>query len=134
MRRRSAGARAGNALAARGQLAGRDLALWLARAHIIYASQEIRVLQFAVYSCNAAHASTELARTRTTSKRSSRPPALLGLAGTLAAIPCAPEPREHPPTHWWDSFGAYNSFRAALRIAARQRAVQRFQTPRPTEL
>ena len=131
MRRRSAGRPGGQRSGStRERLGSSDLALWRARAHL----ERSRVLQFAVYSCNAAHASTELDRTRTTSKRSSRPPALLGLAGTLAAIPCAPEPREHPPTHWWDSFGAYNSFRAALRIAARQRAVQRFQTPRPTEL
>ena len=88
MRRRSAGARAGNALAARGQLAG---SAWAAqrfgsgRARI---SREKRVLQFAVCSCNAAHAVTQLAHPRTTSAGQSvaaAAPILVGLAGTHSA-------------------------------------------------
>jgi hypothetical protein len=69
MRRRSAGAR--------GQRFG------LARAHL-----ETRVLQFAVCSCNAAHAVTQLAHPRTTSAGQSvaaAAPILVGLAGTHSA-------------------------------------------------
>ena len=79
MRRRSAGS-------SRAALGRSDLARG-ARA-CISREKEKRVLQFAVYSCNAAHAVTQLAHPRTTSAGQSvvaAAPILVGLAGTLSA-------------------------------------------------
>ena len=64
MRRRSAGRPGGQRSGStRERLGSSDLALWRARAHL----ERSRVLQFAVYSCNAAHEVTQLAHPRTTS-------------------------------------------------------------------
>ena len=95
MRRRSAGS-------SRAALQRSDLARG-ARA-CISREKEKRVLQFAVYSCNAAHEVTQLAHPRTTSAGQSvvaaRPDfGVLAVALLLPPYWHATEPRKHPPTH-----------------------------------
>jgi hypothetical protein len=84
MRRRSAGRPGGQRSGStRERLGSSDWAMWRARI-----SREKRVLQFAVCSCNAAHAVTQLAHPRTTSAGQSvaaAAPILVGLAGTHSA-------------------------------------------------
>ena len=73
----------------RAALGRSDLALAGARARA--RSRRSRVLQFAVCSCNAAHAVTQLAHPRTTSAGQSVVAArliLVGLAGTLCGCCC----------------------------------------------